>query len=271
VEGGRGRAALLRRGRTSPPPRLEGCRPSSPPTQPPGSGRQGTRGGKRDGHVCEARMSEEPVAPAGLLSSGWETMASRSGGPVAGAVRAASSSCSSSSICRPGGAVDSSSMHWKQGQAGESTTGREWRRRIQTLRLAPLLRLAPPPQLLEVNDEIRGVRKRRRSAREVAATRISSVVGTSSVGEQLRGNGKQRRRREQLGAWGSQAVGMGKAPDTPPPVCSTTIARCKLQQLLWFLLEPLQCQADLHFADAATSATACERRSKAAIFPRTSS
>lgn len=113
--------------------------------------------------------------------------------------------------------MDSSSMHWKQGQAGESTTGREWRRRIQTLRLAPLLRLAPPPQLLEVNDEIRGVRKRRRSAREVAATRISSVVGTSSVGEQLRGNGKQRRRREQLGAWGPQAVGMGKAPDTPTP------------------------------------------------------
>jgi hypothetical protein len=192
TEGARGWAARGARGggRTgkgsSPPPRLEGRRPTSPPTWPPGSARWGTRGGKRERRVRETRMSEEPVAAAGLPSSGWETMASRSGRPTAGAVRAASSYYySSSSICRPGGAADTCATPGEQGWAEESTTGRgrerERRRQIQTPGLALLLRPAPPPRLLEVNGEIRGVRRRRRSAREAAATGSSSAVGTSSA------------------------------------------------------------------------------------------
>jgi hypothetical protein len=200
TEGARGWAARGARGggRTgkgsSPPPRLEGRRPTSPPTWPPGSARWGTRGGKRERRVRETRMSEEPVAAAGLPSSGWETMASRSGRPTAGAVRAASSYYySSSSICRPGGAADTCATPGEQGWAEESTTGRG-RERAEAPDPNTRPRTVAPP--CASTTAPRGQRRDPRGAEEEAQR-----AGGGGDGEQL-GGGDQLGDGEHLGGNG---------------------------------------------------------------------
>jgi hypothetical protein len=182
----------------------------------------------------------------------WETMVTWSGGSAAGAVRAASS-CLCSSICRPGGAADSSATQGSRGgrRSRRQERGGEGGRRIRPPRLALLLRLAPPPRSLEVNGEMRGVRGRRCNAREAAMT--GSSGGNGGAAQRwgpARRLGVARRQREATAVTGSSSVrrarrqlGWRKPPTPPTPhtprECSTGAARCKLQQLLRFLLEPL--------------------------------
>jgi hypothetical protein len=121
----------------------------------------------------------------------------------------------------------------RSAEAGEERGGADTRRVERGSRGGARRRRIPPGRSVEAEEERGG-----RAAPRRGGARSRGVPKEKACGRQACG-------RETVGP---AAVEMGKASRTPENAVERR-PRCKMQQLLRLLLEPLQCASDLHFAD----------------------